>query len=47
VSGLRTFGGAGTTARPAVPSAISVQPTVAAPARVSGPFASSLRVALP
>ena len=47
VGGLSNSGGAGTTARPAVPSAISVQRTVAAPARVSGPFASPLPVALP
>jgi hypothetical protein len=47
VGGLQTSGGSGTTARPAVPSAISVQTRVAPPARVSDPFASQLRVALP
>jgi hypothetical protein len=47
VGGLRISGAVGTTARPAIPSAIGVQPTVAAPAWVSGPFASQLRVALP
>jgi uncharacterized lipoprotein YbaY len=47
LSDLNQPGGAGSAARPAVPSAISVQPTVAAPAWVSGPVASPLRVALP
>jgi hypothetical protein len=56
LGGLSTSGGAGTTARPAVPpavgvqrapSAISMQRTVAAPAWVGDPFASSLRAPLP
>lgn len=47
VGGLRASGGAGTTARPAVPAAISVPRTVTSPAWVSGPFASPLRAALP
>jgi hypothetical protein len=47
LSDLNQPGGSRTLARHRAPSAISVPRTVAAPAWVSGPFASPLRVALP